>query len=435
MTRPSVSGLCLRVRSDNLKLSEQLHIGSGLQKRLILSTLAVSFFAGMMVLGLVYFSGKSALKETIGATFRELAETVSSHIDLSIGHHIEESKLLASAQGILASVEDSNQTYGGQSSDEIHKRIKEIDARWTGAAGVNAYLFEVLNNKATDYLKEFIRSEEHGIHNIILVTNERGAVIAATSKPKHYYYGDQNWWKTAYNNGVGTVYVSDVYDSEELGARAFDIATPVMKGGRAIGIILMSHNVDVFFKAITTAKVGKTDHVMIANSEGEILFCPVSPAKDHKIEKDLLDNITKDQSGWVVTKSDVHFPGKESIVGFAPVKITYSLGKENLNGKHWHVFTSQNPAETFMPVFSLLVKIGIAGLIGAGLIIILGYINASKIVSPVKELQKGVDLIGAGDLDYRITINTGDEIEDLAKKFNDMASKLRLFYIKLEEMV
>ncbi len=43
--------------------------------------------------------------------------------------------------------------------------------------------------------------------------------------------------------------------------------------------------------------------------------------------------------------------------------------------------------------------------------------------------------MGEGDLDYRIAVNTGDEIEDLGDKFNDMAAKLKLFYIKLEEMV
>jgi nitrate/nitrite-specific signal transduction histidine kinase len=197
----------------------------------------------------------------------------------------------------------------------------------------------------------------------------------------------------------------------------------------------MSHNVDIFFKAITTAKVGETDHVMLANSEGELLFCPTFAVKEHTIDKRLLSGISKDQSGWIVTNADVHYAGRESIVGFAPVKITFTLGKDNLNGKRWYVFTSQDPGETFLPVFSLLERIGIAGLIGACLIIILGYLNAGKIVKPVKELQKGADIIGSGDLDYRITVRTGDEIEDLASKFNDMASKLKLFYIKLEEMV
>ena len=417
-----------------MKTMELVHKRSGLQKRLILSTLVVSFLAGIMVLGLIYITGRAALKETIGGTFRELANTVSSNIDLSVEHHIEESKLLSSAQSVISAIESSNLVYEGETDEGIKKRILEIEDRWTGAVGVNAYLFEVLNNRATDYLKEFASSEQ-GIHNILLVTNERGAVVAATAKPKHYYYGDQKWWRSAYNNGIGSVYVSDVYFNEELGIKSFDIATPIIKGGKAIGVILMSHNADIFFKAITAAKVGLTDHVMLANSDGELLFCPVFGAKEHRIDKGLLKDITKETSGWVVTTVDVHYPGRQSIVGFAPVKITYTLGKDNLDGRRWYVFTSQKPSETFLPVSSLLMRIGIAGFIGACLITILGYLNAGKIVRPIKELQKGADLIGSGDLDYRIKVKTGDEIEDLAARFNGMASKLKLFYIKLEEMV
>ena len=176
---------------------------SGLQKRLITSILAVSFAAGLVVLILVYVTGRSTLKESIGGTFRELAETVSNTIDLSIAYHIKEAKLLASAQSILSAIEDSNLLYEGETNQEIEKRIQEIDARWTGGVGVNAYLFEVLNNRATNYLKDFSSSGERGIYNIILVTNEKGAVVGATEKPSHYSYISQKWWRSAYNNGVG----------------------------------------------------------------------------------------------------------------------------------------------------------------------------------------------------------------------------------------
>ena len=408
---------------------------SGLQKRLITSILAVSFAAGLVVLILVYVTGRSTLKESIGGTFRELAETVSSTIDLSIAYHIEEAKLLASAQSILSAIEDSNLLYEGETNQEIEKRIQEIDARWTGGVGVNAYLFEVLNNRATNYLKDFSASGERGIYNIILVTNEKGAVVGATEKPSHYSYISQKWWRSAYNNGVGGVYVSDIYFNDEFGIKTLDIATPVMKGGKAMGVILMSHNVDVFFKFISATKVGTTDNVMLANSDGTILFSPPSGTKELQLDKGLLQDISKELSGWLTTSADVTYSGRQSIVGYAPVKITAELGKENINGKRWYVFTSQDPSETFMPVYSLLLRIGIAGLAGAGLIAILAYITAGKIVRPIKELQKGAEQMGAGDLDYRITVNTGDEIEDLALKFNDMASKLKLFYIKLEEMV
>ncbi|MCC7202071.1 MAG: GAF domain-containing protein [Nitrospirae bacterium] len=408
---------------------------SGLQKRLITSILAVSFAAGLIVLIVVYVTGRAALKASIGGTFRELAETVSNNIDLSIGHHIEESRLLVSAQSILSAIEDSNLIYEGETNHAIEKRIQEIEARWTGGVGVNAYLFEVLNNRATSYLKDFANSGDRNVYNIVLVTNEKGAVVGATEKPSHYYYGNQKWWRSAYNNGVGATYVSDIYLSEEFGIKTLDIATPVMKGGKAIGVILMSHSVDTFFKFISATKVGTTDNVMLANSDGTILFSPPTGTKEIQLDKGLLEEISQAQSGWLTTKADVSYRGRQSIVGYAPVKITAALGKENIDGKRWYVLTSQDPSETFRPVYSLLLRIGIAGLIGAGIIAILAYITAGKIVRPVRELQKGAELMGEGDLDYRIAVNTGDEIEDLGDKFNDMAAKLKLFYIRLEEMV
>ena len=42
----------------------------------------------------------------------------------------------------------------------------------------------------------------------------------------------------------------------------------------------------------------------------------------------------------------------------------------------------------------------------------------------MQELQIGTAEIAAGNLDYRLNILTGDEVEELAKAFNYMAIKL-----------
>jgi len=47
------------------------------------------------------------------------------------------------------------------------------------------------------------------------------------------------------------------------------------------------------------------------------------------------------------------------------------------------------------------------------------------VIVPIKELEKGIRRIGAGDLDYRIDIGGGDEMENLASGLNVMASKLK----------
>ncbi|MEG4105493.1 ATP-binding protein [Microcoleus sp. S13_C5] len=54
-------------------------------------------------------------------------------------------------------------------------------------------------------------------------------------------------------------------------------------------------------------------------------------------------------------------------------------------------------------------------------------------VRSIKKLQQGVATIREGDLDYRLDIQTGDEVEELAKEFNRMTIKLAESYRDLEE--
>jgi len=52
-------------------------------------------------------------------------------------------------------------------------------------------------------------------------------------------------------------------------------------------------------------------------------------------------------------------------------------------------------------------------------------ILATIIIRPVKKLTYGATVIGKGDLDYRIEVNTSDELGRLAEEFNTMTSMIR----------
>ena len=50
-------------------------------------------------------------------------------------------------------------------------------------------------------------------------------------------------------------------------------------------------------------------------------------------------------------------------------------------------------------------------------------------------LQRGAARIGAGELDHRIEVRSGDELEALAVEFNRMAAHLQASYASLEQQV
>lgn len=54
---------------------------------------------------------------------------------------------------------------------------------------------------------------------------------------------------------------------------------------------------------------------------------------------------------------------------------------------------------------------------------------------PIRDLEAGVGRVAKGDFEHRIEVNSGDEIEDLSKAFNDMTGRLRDMYRDLAQQV
>ena len=101
----------------------------------------------------------------------------------------------------------------------------------------------------------------------------------------------------------------------------------------------------------------------------------------------------------------------------------------------WTVFVESPEAEAFAPLYASILRAGL--LLGAGLLVSIGasFLVARALVRPLRELQEGAARIGAGELERRIEVRTGDEIEGLAGQFNQMASDLKESYAGLERKV
>ena len=57
------------------------------------------------------------------------------------------------------------------------------------------------------------------------------------------------------------------------------------------------------------------------------------------------------------------------------------------------------------------------------------------VAQPIRDLEQGVSRVARGDFQQRIEIHSGDEIEDLAKAYNEMTDKLRAMYDNLAQQV
>ncbi len=78
-----------------------------------------------------------------------------------------------------------------------------------------------------------------------------------------------------------------------------------------------------------------------------------------------------------------------------------------------------------------------AALLALGLLLAAGSgtVLARRMVVPIRRLQSGAERLGSGERSEPIEIRTGDEIETLADRFNQMAAKVQESHDTLEAKV
>ena len=385
---------------------------------------------------ITYLEERQAIRDTIGRDFRQIAIEAAGKIELQVMQGVSEARQLATIPILRGAVIDSNRSYAGRDPVSIRRMVREWEGRWN--KGTTREQFpDFINKMATDYLIQWhrIRKAEY---TAILVTDSQGALVLSSTPQAAYDQSKALWWKAAFNGGKGQIYVSDLVFDEALGFHVLDVAVPVFDDvqRQAVGAVNVRLRRDELFKPIREVRIGEQGHAMLLNTAGRPLICPVLSPDRHTINAPLMHQITQPTAGWVVAEDDSH-GGKGSIVGFAPVRFPVALAPESLGGGgvQWLTFVRQDPRETFAPLDQLLWKVSL-GAVGVFLLMLLaGLFLARRIVRPIQALQAGAALIGRGELDHRLDITTGDEIEKLADNFNQMADSLRQHTEGLEHAV
>ena len=79
----------------------------------------------------------------------------------------------------------------------------------------------------------------------------------------------------------------------------------------------------------------------------------------------------------------------------------------------------------YEPLYASMLRTSSLLLVGLGLALLASLYLARRVVRPLQALREGVERISSGDLNSRLEIKTGDEIETLAEEFNKMTAHLK----------
>ncbi|MBI4401049.1 MAG: PAS domain S-box protein [Nitrospirae bacterium] len=412
-----------------MKLWSRSH---SLQRKIITAIVMVGLLPLTLSLILTYVEERRALRETVGANFKEIAVDAARGVEMQITRGINEAQQLATTPFLRTAVAEANRSYVGKNDRSIQAMILDWQGRWRTRERQDEFpLF--INRLVTNNLirwHDIRKSDYIGI----LVTDNQGALVISSIPQVEYYYGKSAWWQAVSSGGRGQIYVSDIYFDPSFGTHVVNVSVPILDDDQqtAIGAVSVLLRRDSLFHSISEVTIGATGHAMLMSSDGTPLICPILAPEEHSVTQALVSEITRPQAGWVVAADDTH-GGRDAIVGFAPVRLGGKLSADSLGGKRWLTFVRQNPSETYAPLSQLLVKVAMYGVVVLAVLWGTGVVVARRIARPIRVLQEGAQRIGAGRLDHQLTLRTGDEIEHLAEAFNKMAVNLKQSFGQLEQ--
>ena len=200
------------------------------------------------------------------------------------------------------------------------------------------------------------------------------------------------------------------------------------------GVSAVEVNLKFIWEVIQRIRIGETGLAYVVNKDGNLIAHPDISLVLQKTDFSTLPqvkNALEAKSASPVESQERQMLGEARDRNGRPVITAYA----RIEPLDWYVFVEQPTSEAYKPLYASLARSGALLVAGLFLSILVGLVFARRMTNPIRALQDGAVAIGAGDLNQKIDVRTGDELQQLAEQFNRMAAELKESYAGLERKV
>ena len=361
-----------------------------IRSKLLLFALSISLIPISIITTVYYLNVKSTLKHHVMDEMTAIAESKKLHllsfIDAKKGRAID-----FSSDGFL------------------RNSLESIVSRGTQSHAVSRLSRHLIVNKMP---------LDHDLLAIDVVGID-GRIVSSTMEAScGREVSDYEEFQQLINGSYDSTYIKEPHYSQTLNRVDLDVCAPLFpqRGGDAIGAIILHYNPSSF-NLITSDRtgMGDTGEVYVVNREKKMLtesrFIKDAVLRQ-VVDTEPVRRIVEDGNGGM-TGIYPDYRG-ESIVGASVDIPEYG----------WVLLAEMDRAQAFASISRLRIFTISMGCVSAVVIILLVIILSRRITNPIQKLVEGTRKIASGDLGFKISTKSKDEIGYLANSFNDMTTQL-----------
>ena len=205
------------------------------------------------------------------------------------------------------------------------------------------------------------------------------------------------------------------------------IAVPIERfAGDVVGVLQAEVNLKYIGDVVSSIKIGQAGYAYLVTRGGDLIAHPDISLVLQRRNMATLRQVRAAFHGGPKPGATVgqNLQGVEVFSSFALIP--------NLD---WAVFIERPVREAYEPLYASIFRTTTLLLIGLGVALLSSLFVGRRIVRPLRALGEGAERIGGGDLDHRLQVETGDEIQSVAEEFNKMTTQLQESYANLEQKV
>jgi signal transduction histidine kinase len=195
------------------------------------------------------------------------------------------------------------------------------------------------------------------------------------------------------------------------------------------GVTVVDVNLKFIWDVVSRIRIGQKGVAYVVDDQGYLVAHPDISLVLRKVNLSDLPQVKAALAAG--PEGEVkEVPDARNVAGESVLSASARIAPTN-----WRVFVEEPQAAVFAPLYDAILRTIVLLLAGVVISVFASLFLARRMVNPVRALRLGAERIGAGDLDARIHVKTGDELEDLAERFNTMTAQLRESYADLEKKV
>jgi sigma-B regulation protein RsbU (phosphoserine phosphatase) len=283
---------------------------------------------------------------------------------------------------------------------------------------------DVIRSGDFDAIGRDLVKREHSINpdfEILFFTDARGRFI--TTKGDTGNVSDRGYWKAIMEKGQEHA-ISDPLISKSTGERVFVVASVVTnEKGERIGIAAATVLLKTLSRIVENINIGKSGAGWVVDSTGLVVAHPnpALPMKLNVLKSSAMGYQGLEELGQKIVKGE---PGQGSFVRPDGARLV-TIFNPIPGTPGWTFGIVLKQSELMERPERLMRRIVwlMAGMLAIVLLVVI--VLSRKITAPVLMLKEGVNIVSTGNLDHRLDIRTGDEIQELADAFNRMTTDLK----------